>query len=659
MSLKLDIKKFGKSTIVLSSMVIAGIIFVFSQYPPLRTIETRFIDLQTTFLADQRKPNPDIVVVKINEGTLANFSYRHPIDREFLANIVEKILSGNPKAIGIDILFDQKSDPKKDKRLFDLLRQNAKRVFVATASREDGLSKRQVKYQKEHLAGISKAIVVLRKDPNDGVVRHFLESRVTGDTVIPTLAHSVGETWLQKLSTGNRIISYHGDGKGGAYQYATYPAHAVAVLPQAWIKSKFVGKYVLIGVDLEDYDAYRTPFTAASGEIKGTLPGVVIHAHILDQLLAGVNITSVSDNLQRFGLYFLFAILGLIGVSLRLPIWGRVLILAGILVGLFFISHQLFEAEYFLLPAIPMAAATLLAAISGSTYMWQRDRKEKRFIRNAWSRYVSAKVVDDLIDHPEKLELGGEMMDVTFIFTDIAGFTSMTEQWDVSEFSPILNEYLDRVSAKFFEAGATIDKIVGDAVIGFIGAPISDPDHPNKAVALALAINETCNQYQEEMAERGFAFGHTRIGVHSGPAIIGNFGGSNFFDYTALGDTVNTASRLEGANKMFTSRICVSSATTERATLHSFRPLGRLLLAGKQKPVEASEPLASVCIERATSQAYLDAYQCLERSDPQALAAFQNLADKFPYDYLVEFHLERLKNGLNTPLIDLSGGSYK
>ncbi len=571
-----------------------------------------------------------------------------------MADILEKILAASPKAIGIDLLLDQASEKEKDARLFNLLEKNSAKVFVVYADQQDGLSPAQFAYENEVLKNVSKAIAVLPKNSSDGIVRHFLEGRVYQETVIPSLAHALTGAWKNQASDGYSRIVYQHKEDGKPRDFPSYPANAVKVLPSAW----FTGKYVLIGVDLPFIDRHRTPFASSRGEKEGFMPGVFIHAHILDQLLSGVRVTDVKG-LMAIALFWLAGFIGIMIVRVRASIWLRILLLVTALIGVVGTSLIFFDIKLYLIPTVPMAAIMIISAMLGAAILWQSDRLEKRFVRNAWSHYVSPDIVTDMISHPEKMKPGGEQMDVSFIFTDIAGFTAMSENMPVEKLSVILNNYLDRVSAQFVEAGATLDKFVGDAVVGFIGAPLTNSDHPNKAVGLAIAIDKICCEYQREMADQGIKFGHTRIGVHSGPAIIGNFGGSKFFDYTALGDTVNTASRLEGANKRFASHICVSGATAQRANNFEFRPLGRVMLAGKSNPVEAWEPLNALPSDSAPNEMYRNAYAELDKGTTSSLKAFETLAKKYPDDYLVKFYLGRLKCGLNSTLIDLTGGSSK
>lgn len=263
----------------------------------------------------------------------------------------------------------------------------------------------------------------------------------------------------------------------------------------------------------------------------------------------------------------------------------------------------------------------------------------------ALSRYFSPNLAKELSDNPEFLSLGGERKELTFVFTDLADFTPLVESLEPSVIVPLLNEYLDEMTQIVFHHGGTTEKIVGDAVHAIFGAPLEQPDHACRGVACAIELDAFAESYREKKNSEGIALGVTRIGVHSGPAIIGNFGGELFFDYTAHGDAVNTAARLEGANKHLGTRICVSEKIVEQIPDFKGRPVGLLVLKGKSEGLRVFEPLSG---EKATSpatDAYKEAFKKLEADDAGASQAFAALVGQYGEDPLANFHLKRLLSG--------------
>ncbi|MDB5512790.1 MAG: adenylate/guanylate cyclase [Enterovirga sp.] len=270
------------------------------------------------------------------------------------------------------------------------------------------------------------------------------------------------------------------------------------------------------------------------------------------------------------------------------------------------------------------------------------------------SRFFSPNLAERLASDPSGLDLGGQRREVASLFTDIAGFTTLVESLDPAILAEILNQYLGEMTGIVFAHDGTVAKIVGDALHVLFGAPGDQPDHADRAVACALDLDTYAETFRARWRERGVNLGATRIGVHAGPAIVGNFGGGRFFDYTAYGDTINTAARLESANKQLGTRICVSAAVADR--VHGFRgrPVGDLVLRGKREPLRAFEPLTEQAHAAAATARYREAFGKLETGDPGAMPAFAALVGQQSDDGLAGFHLKRLLNGANGTRIELS-----
>jgi adenylate cyclase len=263
----------------------------------------------------------------------------------------------------------------------------------------------------------------------------------------------------------------------------------------------------------------------------------------------------------------------------------------------------------------------------------------------ALSRYFSPNLAQRLASGADAVDLGGQRREIATLFTDIGSFTALVETLEPGVLGPLLNEYLTGMTDLVFAQDGTVAKIVGDALHVLFGAPGEQPDHATRAVACALALDEFAQSFRDRCQQKGIALGVTRIGVHTGPAIVGNFGGSRFFDYTAYGDTINVAARLEAANKPLGTRICVSATLAGKVENFRGRPIGDLMLRGKSEPLRAYEPLPPDQYESPSTKSYLHAFVQLEASDPGALAAFAAHVGKHPDDQLASFHLRRLLNG--------------
>ncbi len=235
--------------------------------------------------------------------------------------------------------------------------------------------------------------------------------------------------------------------------------------------------------------------------------------------------------------------------------------------------------------------------------------------------------------------------EVATIFTDITSFTSLVENTAPEVLGALLNEYMGGMTDIVFAHEGTVAKIIGDAIQILFNAPGDQPDYATRAIACAHDLDVWAEGFRARWKSEGVSFGATRIGVHAGPALVGNFGGSRFFDYTAYGDTINTAARLEAANKFLGTRICVSATVAGGTEAFKGRPVGDLVLRGRSEPLRAYEPLAAATFEGPATTQYCEAFARLEAGDAAAMPAFAALVGLHADDALAGFHLRRLLNG--------------
>jgi len=275
----------------------------------------------------------------------------------------------------------------------------------------------------------------------------------------------------------------------------------------------------------------------------------------------------------------------------------------------------------------------------------QRRLVEAERAHASLSRYFSPNLAERLAGDADTVDLGSQRREIATLFTDIASFTTLVETLEPDVLGPLLNDYLTGMTDLVFAHDGTVAKIVGDALHVLFGAPGEQPDHADRAVKCALALDQYAQSFRERWNKKGIALGVTRIGVHAGPAIVGNFGGGRFFDYTAYGDTINIAARLEAANKQLGTRICVSAILAAKVKDFRGRPVGDLMLRGRTESLRAFEPLSVGQFGDPATNSYLQAFAKLETGDPAAMAAFAAHVGKHADDQLASFHLKRLLNG--------------
>lgn len=400
------------------------------------------------------------------------------------------------------------------------------------------------------------------------------------------------------------------------------------------------GALVLVGATATGLrDSQQTPLGVA-------MPGVGIHGQAIEQIIDETYLVRPRWA-KACELTFVLATAGLLvalGARVGAIITGALGLLAVTAIGA--VSWYTFSVHRLLLDAAGPAAASFVVWLCFSVAKQVQVEREERWIRKAFNSYVAPKVVRELIEHPDHLKLSGERRDLSFVYTDLEGFTALIESSEPERVLPILNAYLDGLVRIAFESEGTVDKIVGDAVHVIFGAPVAIADHADRAVACALRMCAFAKDFARRQRSDGFAFGRTRIGINSGPATVGNFGGDLRFTYTAHGDAVNTAARLEGANRILGTNILVSGATVERCVRFQGRPAATLRLKGKQHWVRVFEPLSDGDEAIASLDAYREAYDALVNQDPEtARSRFSSLLAQSPKDPLVEFHWQRLREG--------------
>ena len=284
----------------------------------------------------------------------------------------------------------------------------------------------------------------------------------------------------------------------------------------------------------------------------------------------------------------------------------------------------------------------------------QREGRERlsaaEKARAALSRYFSPKLAERLMDEGHGGDVRGQRRDIAAVFTDIAGFTTLAEAAEPGVLARLLNEYLEEMTEIAFRHDGTIAKIMGDALHVLFGAPTAQADLAERAVRCALDLDR-CAEALRDRWRPEIELGVTRIGVHAGPAIVGNFGGGRFFHYTAYGDTINVAARLEAVNKQLGTRVCVSEVVIRQLEGFRGRPVGDLVLRGRTTALRAYEPMPPDRCDDATLSSYAGAFAKLEAGDPSAMPAFAVLVGLNAGDPLASFHLKRLLNGSKNTII--------
>lgn len=623
-------------------LIVTAICVLAARFVPfVQLVENWVYDLRVASLTPSMPQSDTIIIVTITEDTLSTLPYRSPLDRQFLSNLLHQLERKGATLIGIDILFDQPTESAKDEALRKTLRALNIPVIVASVDADAGLTERQTTFMKGYLDGLGRGLAYVAEDTTDGTVRSiYIRNQQGGRSTLGFAAALAKVAGVEVPDVDLIPLDYRGRPDVATPPFRTFPAHAIPLLPSPW----FAGKIVLIGADLLLSDRHRTPFAAGAGSQAGRMPGVMIHAHALAQLLDGRKGRRLAA-WYEIPVVLLFAIIGTVVAVLNTPVGLRVSVGTLVIILAWVGGFVLYQQGG---PLMPLVVPTIALAASGgifTAHLWRQERAHKRFVQGAFARYVAPGVIEQLVADPARLKLGGEKRETTFLFTDIADFTALTERTEPTVLVPLLNEYLDETCNIVLRYGGTIDKIVGDALHVIFNAPSDQSDHPERAVKCAMELDRFCESFRSEQTARGIPFGNTRIGINTGFAVVGNFGGKERFDYTAHGDSINTTARLESVNKYLGTRVCVSGTTAARCESIRFRPIGRLVLKGKTEAIDVFEPLSETKATGAGTADYLEAYRLLKKGDTQGATAFARLAENYPDDGLIAFHAKRLASG--------------
>ena len=636
----------------MAAILVAGCIAYFGpRLGPIEAVENDLADMRVAILNAEQPQHPEIVIAMISESTFAHLRQRTPVDRAFLADLIAALDQGGSRAIGIDLFFGETTDPEKDRRLIDTLNAVGTPTVLAWADSKSapGII---APWQDEAWSGFRAAITnplvsdglgILLHDARDQVVRSiFLARGSDGEDpgFAPALAVATGhpppESWLP------RGLAYYGRPRPDQPAFLQIPAESLnPAVPILWerIQPLVQDRIVLIGLDVVAQDRHLTPF-ALLPEQQGGTPGVVVHAHALAQMLSD---SAPPSRPQWLSLLLATAVALAGGFAAHIPgnSWVKgVLLFLGPLTVMA-LGFILFAGANVMLHILAPSLGYIVAFILTELGMEASQRREIRLLGGAFARYVSPAVISQLRRDPSRLRAGGEEREITVLLTDLAGSVSLGESVPADRFVTLLNGYLDGISRIILAHDGTIDKFIGDAVMALFGAPLDQSDHASRAVHCALAIDAFTTEYSARLKSQGIDFGHTRIGVHSGTAVVGNFGGETRFNYTAIGQVTNICARLEAANKQLGTRLCVSEDTVRLCSDIAFRPIGRIQLRGVATPIAIFLPDAVSGL--ADESRYRAAYAILEAGNPKAADAFNDLAATHPDDPLVALHGERLR----------------
>lgn len=559
--------------------------------PPLRTADESLADRLIATAAPTEPQHPAIALVLFGEDSFAGLACRSPVDRGMLADIIGVLEAAHVRAIGIDVLFDQPTLPALDERLRRAMLGASVPVVAITALDQTPLTERQRRFLGEFTDGLPRGHANLAKDRLDAAVRWHVPFGGDGTPSLPVQLARLGG--VSGVPAEPFRIDWHGRPDGATTPFPIYPAETVAVLPKSWL----TGRMVLVGTALAGIDQHRTPLSSAGA----STPGVEIEAHVLAQLLDG----RISPRLPFTGEAALTLLMAAASVALAmagLPLW--LLAAAGLLVpaGAWAGSAALFSAGGPLVPLVAPSLAWAGGIAAMTVQMSLRERADRRVMMQLFANHVSQPVAEEIWRERATFMAGNrprpQQLTATVLFSDIEGFTTICEALEPEPLIRWLEGYLDAMVRIVTANEGVVLRFVGDAILAVFGAPVARTTQAQidadacRAVRCALQMGRELEALNRQWRAEGLPPVGIRVGLYTGPLVAGSLGGLRHSEYSLLGDTANTAARLEAYGKMVDARssrharIIVGDPTWQAVRDRcEALPVGEVALKGKTRTV--------------------------------------------------------------------------
>lgn len=605
--------------------------FIFS-IPYFDDLNKLFVDR----LHGRIEAREDVLLVSIDDLSLSELG-AWPWSRSIFAEVLHKLDEAEAKVVGIDVLFIE--DRKGDKEFEEEIKKTSCPLILASKIVEGDLL--ESKFENENIYNGFTNFVT----DKDGKIRTATLSSQSDLECQKSFALNIFEQYISEEIGTCKGESINWGGQSFSNQYNIIYSRGnfkeislVDIYEGNFNEEDVKGKIILIGVTATDL---KGPLLDNFTDVFGrTSPGVVLHANIINSLLQGKSQVDLSPLFTFLIVLFTASILFLISKILKRTIIDAISFIS------FFLMLNIFGILVFDLGInwhfIQISSVLIVSYIYLLAYNYFIEQKENRFIKKAFGQYINPELLGRLMKSPEELKLGGEKKTITVLFSDIRGFTTISERLSPEDLVRFTNEYLDEVSQIILENGGTIDKYIGDAVMAFWNAPLPDQNHKINAIETALKMSGFLESFNREHKE--YPEIKVGIGINTGKMIVGNIGGHKRFDYTLLGDEVNLASRIEGLTKQYKVDILLAESSIrgiEDSNHMIFRFVDEVIVKGKSQSVRLYQALRPSSSNRKIKMVYERAFKFYQDGDfKKAQREFQKMGS----DDLSKVMLERIKD---------------
>ena len=645
---------------VAAAALAAGLVLASSSLA--QRVEWGVYDRFATIATLRPQPPDDIVAVAIDEPSFSEMRMQWPWPRSVHAELIDTLVKAGAHTIVLDLLFDEASTSDEDRALAEAVRRAGNVVLASdrAATTDRGY---QIEQWVEPLPLLAEAAATVaaagvERDP-DGVIRRAAGA-IDGRSTV-SLAAALRQPGFVPPPDPERVrlIHFLGAPRRGIVTVSYYQAIEPGLLPADMFRGKIVlvGRSLSAAAAIDQPDHFRTPVAVA-------MPGIEIHASQIDTLLRRRAIADPFEGyLAWLSWVVLAGIVAAIASFVLTPQIGLIALSGSIVLG-GGAAYLLLTISYVRIPVIAPLIAAAAVFTSTAAYRFALGQRERQLIKRAFQHYVAPAIVKQMLDDPGRLKLGGEAYDVTVIFTDLEGFTGVAEGLTPEALRERLTTYFKAMMDVLLIEHATLDKFIGDAIMAYFGCPMPDAAHPQQACRAALAMQRRLSALNDEWHRAGVPALQMRIGINTGTAVAGNMGTDEIFNFTIIGDCVNLASRLEGVNKYYGTRIIVGEDTWNRvSSVVEGRELDWIRVKGKARPVAIHELLSEANALSDRMRSVRDRYAeglrlYRRRSWNDAAAEFRAALEIDPTDGPSQTLLERCEHAAHDPPPEPWDGVY-
>lgn len=563
------------------AVVVAIVLLALYSYGLFAGVERFFQDR----LFSDKPINQDIAIIVIDDTSIGEVG-QWPWPRSVFSELINHLEPLGVKALGIDVVF---AEPSRD----GLEDDNSLAGSLMTVSFPVVMPIEGIDVQVKNDRMIANQTVKTRADFTQGpqVSIGHVNLITEQDGVVRTVPTHVGvddKTWVPgfAFALANKAgipIPQKPEIKRIVYAGSpqTFPQYSFVDVLNGKHDAELKNKILIVGATASDlHDTKTTPVSFGVD-----MAGVEIQANIVNMEILGLRLDEASGS-KAILFLFIIALLA----ALPFLIFSRtiLIILSNIVLGIIVLVVTIIYFDRgIILPIVYSQATWILTAAALFGYRYSSTDKERRQIKEVFSKYVSSEVLNHIMQDPTKVKLGGQEKQVTVFFSDIRGFTTISEKLSPTELVRVLNKYFTVMTGLVLENGGVVDKYIGDAIMAFWGAPLDDDDRADHALQTSIAMLKALKVLNKELKEAGDPEINIGIGLFSGPAVVGNVGSDQRFDYTAMGDTVNAASRLESSNKQYETQILISQSTVDLLKLkYPLKFVDSATVKGRAEPIK-------------------------------------------------------------------------